>query len=340
MQAHRPASAPCLVTGGAGFIGSHVAEALLARGTEVRVLDDLSGGRASHLPLHDPNLELRVGDVLDYATVAQAMAGVRRCVHLAARPVRTARDPYEAALSNILGFVNVLQAANAHRLERVVYASSAEVYGEGGDAPLAEDQESRPLGPAAMEKLVAEAYAALYRAQGGPEALGLRYFNVYGPRQRHGVVMQLVERVGRWRPAVLHGDGRQTRDFIHVEDAARLTLAALDGTASGTCNVGTGQGTPLRELARLVGLAFDRQPLLHFTAPRRDEAARSRADTRRMHEVLGALPVRSLRAGLAALASDWAARERLRPRPIEAAARTAPSALVRIAPHHGRRLHS
>jgi UDP-glucose 4-epimerase len=323
---------PCLVTGGAGFIGSHVVEALLERGAEVRVLDDLSGGRAANLPLHDPNLELRAGDVLDCATVASAFAGMRSCVHLAAQTVRGARDPHEVALANVVGFVNVLQAAHAHGVARVVYASSAAVYGEAGDGPLAEDRAPAPRGPAAMEKLIMEAYAALYHAQAGTRVLGLRYFNVYGPRQRDGVVARLIERIGRWRPAVLHGDGHQTRDFVHVEDAARLTLAALASPATGVCNVGTGQDMSLREVAQLVGFAFDRRPLLHFSAARRDDLARSRADVTRMHALLGG-PARGLRAGLAPLVSDWAARERLRSLPAPVAPGTVAPALARGALH-------
>jgi UDP-glucose 4-epimerase len=166
-QAFRPehASRPTLVVGGAGFIGAQVVEALLARGCEVRVLDDLSGGRATALPLHDPSLELRIGDMLDPESVAEAMEGMRWCVHLAAMPARAGQDAYEVALSNILGFINVLDGAQQHRVDRLVYASSAAIYGDAGDRPLAEDHAPRPLGPQGMEKLVMEGYAELYARQ-------------------------------------------------------------------------------------------------------------------------------------------------------------------------------
>jgi UDP-glucose 4-epimerase len=305
-----------LVTGGAGFIGSHVVESLLRRGTEVRVLDDLSTGRASHVPVHDPNLELRTGDVLDPGIVATAMRGVRACVHLAAQPrPRAGADPYEATLSNILGFLNVLEAARQARVQRVVYASSAAVYGDA-QAPFSEATPPRPVTPQGIEKLVVEGYAELYRRRYGMKALGLRYFSVYGPRQPErapgaGAIARFLERLEGRRPALVRGDGWQTRDYIHVDDAAQATVAALDSTCTGVCNVATGRATAVRELVRQIGYALDLQPLTHFVPARPGEVAACWADTRRLREDLGFIATRSLQAGLAALASDRAARERV-----------------------------
>lgn len=301
---------PTLVVGGAGFIGSHVVEALLAAGGEVRVLDDLSGGRASNLPLHDPNLELRVGDMLDAPTVSAAMDGMARVVHLAAQRPRSGRDPYEAELANVLGFVNVLDAAQLRGIQRVVFASSAEVYGQGEDAPRDEEGPTAPVTAEGQARLVSEAYADFYCRESGVSALGLRYFNVYGPRQDRGVIAALVERIGHRRPALLFGDGQQTRDFIHVEDAARLTVAALDETHTGVCNAGSGERTSLRELTRLIGVAFDCHPLMHFAAARLDEIRYSQASTGRRQAWLPDPEPRGLLGGLADLVAGWEARER------------------------------
>jgi UDP-glucose 4-epimerase len=316
---------PTLIVGGAGFIGTQVVEALLARGCAVRVLDDLSSGRATTLPLHDPGLELRIGDMHDAGTVGQAMEGMRWCVHLAAAPapLRTLQDPYETALSNILGFINVLEAARQHRVERLVYASSAAVYGDAPDQPLAEDVAPRPVAPAGMEKLVVEGYAELYARQYGLHALGLRYFNVYGLRDdaasaRAGVLPHFVERISDRRPAVIHGDGAQTRDFIHVEDAALATAAALASDYCGLCNVASGERTELRDLAQRVGQALDCQPLVHHAAARAGEIAHSWADTHRLRQQVGFAEARRLKAGLTELAADWEARRRLRERIVPA----------------------
>jgi UDP-glucose 4-epimerase len=314
-----------LIVGGAGFIGSHIAEALLARGGEVRVLDDLSVGRTSSLLLHDPNLELRAGDMLDYAAVHDAMAGMHACVHVAARPLRGSSNPYEAALSNILGFINVLEAARAHRIGRLVYASSAAVYGTAGDRPLSEDTTPAPVTPDGLEKLVAEGYAAMYGRQYRLPALGLRYFNVYGPCQEGdapgaGVIPVLLERLAQRRPAVLHGDGRQVRDFVHVEDAAAATVAALNAEVCGVCNVATGVPTDLRQLVQLLGAALDLRPLSHFTPARPLPVTYSCGSTRLQRELLGFTPQHPLQAALEALASDWTARQRLRARAAPRAA--------------------
>lgn len=299
---------PTLVIGGAGFIGSHVVDALLAAGGEVRVLDDLSVGRTDRLPLQDPNLELRIGDVMDPATVAQAMDGTARVLHLASQPPRANRDPYEAELANVLGFVNVLDAALLRGVSRVVYASSAAVYGQGEDAARREEDAAAPVSAEGQARLVMEAYADFYAREHGLSTLGLRYFNVFGPRQHRGIVPALIERIGHRRPALLYGDGQQTRDFIHVEDAARLTLAALDATATGTCNVGTGERTSLRELVRLIGIAFDCRPMTHFAPARLDDIRYSQADVARQRECLPGPSPRGLLGALAELVGSWETR--------------------------------
>jgi UDP-glucose 4-epimerase len=307
-------SGPVLVTGGAGFIGSHVVEALLERGNEVRVLDDLSTGHAEHLPLHDPNLELQVGDVTDRDAMLAALRGVRACIHLAAQPAaaRPTVDPYDTALANVTGFINLLDAARLQRVKRVLFASGDSVYGEAPEPPFAENTARHPTGPDGMEKLLAEGYATLFASRHGLRTLALRYFSVYGPRQhtRDGIIPNFLERLDARRPVLIYGDGRQRRDFIHVEDAARATVAALDSGQCGALNVASGQPTEIRELVQLLGYALDLQPLMHFAAARPGDVAGSWADIAQLRRLTGEAPARSLRSGLAALASDRAARRR------------------------------
>ncbi|HUR41990.1 MAG TPA: NAD-dependent epimerase/dehydratase family protein [Verrucomicrobiae bacterium] len=311
--AARRIAGPILVTGGAGFIGSHVVEALLAEGREVRVLDDLSTGRQSNLPLHDPNLELVAGDITDAAIVVEAMRGASACIHLAAQPgPRAGGDSCDVAMVNLLGFINVLEAARQCHVARIAFASSAAVYGEAEGATFSETTPPRPVTPAGMEALLAEGYAELYRRQHGLRPLGLRYFPVYGPRQhvRGGIVPDLLQRLDARRPILLRGDGHQQQDFIHVEDAAHATLAALDSAECGVLNVGSGRATSLRELVSAVGFALDVKPMMHFAPAAASNVATGVADTTALRRVTGLSPARSLRSGLAMMASDRLARRR------------------------------
>lgn len=312
-SAARCNTGPILVTGGAGFIGSHVVDALLAQGREVRVLDDLSTGRQSNLPLHDPNLEWVAGNVTDAAVVVEAMRGARACIHLAAQPVPRAGGPScDVTMTNLLGFINVLEAARQCRVARIAFASSAAVYGEAEGATFSETTLPRPATSAGMEALLAEGYAELYRRQHGLRPLGLRYFPVYGPRQhvRGGIVPDLLQRLDARRPILLRGDGHQQQDFIHVEDAARSTLAALDSAECGVLNVGSGRATSLRELVTAIGFALDVRPLMHFAPAATSDAAACVADTAALARVTGLPPAQSLQGGLAMLVSDRIARRR------------------------------
>lgn len=321
-QVHKPVtSEPVLVTGGAGFIGSHVVEALLARGASVRVLDDFSTGRLDHLPLHDPNLELCTGDVVDPAAVSAAARGVQACIHLAAQPLHTrgGDDPYDTILGNIQAAISVFEAARRRRVRRVLFASSAAVYGEASGPPFSEQTVPRPLAASGMEKLVVEGYAEMYRRRYGLQTLGLRYFNVYGPRQEAqgpgaGVIPAFLRQLEARRPVRLHGDGFQTRDYIHVEDAAAATLAALNSGCQGALNIASGEGTDTRSLVALLGSTLGMQPLMQFVPALPDEPAASWANVDVLRKTAGFVPARSLRTGLAELASDYEARLRLRER--------------------------
>jgi UDP-glucose 4-epimerase len=293
-----------LVTGGCGFIGSHSVDALLRKGAQVRVLDDFSNGDLGNLPAH-PNLEVLEGDIRDRATVVHAMWGVTHVLHLAAQvSVRgsVANPGYSCAI-NVNGFLNVLDAAVLEGVQRFVYASSAAVYGNSMVAPVYESQTCAPINPYGLEKLINEQYAALYRRMHKLPCLGLRYFNVYGPRQTFdsrfsGVVSRFLAAAREGGQVEVHGDGQQSRDFVYVEDVAEVNRLALSSDAEGLCNVATGQSTAINDLiraiAKQVGTPFS--TMLH---PSREGDARfSGAHVDHLRRTLGFAPSTRLAEGL------------------------------------------
>lgn len=303
-----------LVTGGAGFIGSHSVERLLSQGAKVRVLDNLSAGRRGNLPLENPRLELIEGDIGDPDTARAAMRGVARCLHLAAQVSvqDSVRDPANSARQNILGCVNVMQAAQEAGVEKFVFASSAAVYGNPKSLPLAEDAVLEPLAPYGLEKLVDEQYAALFRSLHGLPSLGLRYFNVYGPRQDPrspyaGVISKFMDCLLAGTTPTIHGDGRQTRDFIYVKDVARTNVAALQSQKQGLCNVATGQQINLLDLLQVLRQVTESSTAARHTAGRDDDIRDSLGDTRRLQDWLGIEPEWTLSEGLRALVDNTVA---------------------------------
>lgn len=288
-----------LVTGGAGFIGSHLAEALLARGDEVVVLDDLSSGKRENLP---DGVELVEGDVREPQD--ELFAGIKPtvCYHLAAQidvRVSVARPAHDAAI-NVLGTVNMLQAALEHRTQVVFSSTGGAIYGEcNGPAP--EDAPRRPIAPYGTSKLAGEEYLSTYNRLYGTNHVSLRYGNVYGPRQdphgEAGVVAIFFNRLLAGEAPKVFGDGGQTRDYIFVGDVARATLAAT-GHDGGVYNVGTGRETSVVELLevcqRIAGTSFDAE----FEPARPGELQRNAIDPSRAVGELGWRPERSLEDGL------------------------------------------
>ncbi|MDX8406984.1 MAG: NAD-dependent epimerase/dehydratase family protein [Mariprofundaceae bacterium] len=294
-----------LVTGGAGFIGSHTVERLLKRGCSVRVLDNLSSGKRQNLPLDHAGLELMVGDTTNADDVRAAMSGMQRCLHLAAQVSvdRSIQEPAASCKQNILAFVNVLDAARHQGLGRVVYASSAAVYGNPQSLPIDETATLAPISPYGLEKQVNEQYARLFAQLYGLSCFGVRYFNVYGPRQdpaSHyaGVISIFVARMQQGKPVTIFGDGSQSRDFIYVGDVARANEAALFSDADGVCNVATGSSITLLDLVRQLEV-FAGSSDVHFAAARSGDIRESAASVERMTELLGkragTLPEQGLR---------------------------------------------
>ena len=297
-----------LVTGGAGFIGSHLVESLLAAGHAARVLDDLSTGRRENLP---PTAELILGDVADPATAAAAMAGIDGCFHLAAiaSVARAAEDWPGTHRVNLGGTVAVLDAARARRVP-VVFASSAAVYGDCADRPLTEAAPTHPLSAYGADKLGSELHAAVATGVFGVPTVGLRFFNVFGPRQDpaspySGVISVFAGRLRAGAPLVLHGDGEQTRDFVFVADVVAALLAAMawrGGTAA-VFNVCSGRATSIRELAATLAAIAGVPPRLTEGSPRPGDIRHSLGSPEASRAALGLGPPTPLAEGLAAV---WA----------------------------------
>jgi UDP-glucose 4-epimerase len=298
----------CLVTGGAGFIGSNLVDALLARGDEVTVVDDVSTGRRENLALaRTAGARLVETDVRDRAALAEAFdaAGPEVVFHLAAQidVRRSTADPAFDAAVNVGGTINVLDAAQAVGARRVVNTSSGgAIYGESRVIPAPEDHPIAPEAPYGQSKWAAEGYCELYGRLHGLSTASLRYGNVYGPRQdplgEAGVIAIFCNLVREGGTATIFGDGLQTRDYVYVGDVVAANLAAADVEATGPFNVGTGIETSVLDLVQALGaLAGAALPAEH--APERPgEVKRSVIDAARAREALGWEPGVGLSEGL------------------------------------------
>lgn len=298
-----------LVTGGAGFIGSHLVEALLAAGHAVTVIDNLRSGRRENLPAHDA-LTFREMDLFDLAD--DRIEPFDGLVHLAALP--SVDDSWKHALEahqqNLTSTLQMLELARAWRIPRVIYMSSAAVYGEPQATPIKESNSTQPLSPYGLQKLTSEHYGRLMAEQHGLTFVALRAFNVYGPRQvptspYSGVISKFADALRADGPVRIFGDGGQTRDFVHVSDIARGLTLALE--ASGlppftVCNLGTGRAMTIRELFEMMRAHFPGWKGEVETAPAPPGDIRhSLADIATAQKLLGYEPRCALETGLAEL---------------------------------------
>jgi UDP-glucose 4-epimerase len=290
----------CLVTGGAGFIGSHLVEALLASGRPVRVLDNFSTGLRSNLAGFRPAPEVIEGDLADAHAVARAMAGVRVTFHLGALASvqRSVENPLATHQACATGTLNVLDAARRAGVRRVVYAASSSAYGglSNADGQI-EDAPMNPLSPYAAAKLTGELYCQAFAATYGLETVALRFFNIFGPRQRadspySGVIALFIAAMSAGRPPSVHGDGLQSRDFTYVANAVQALRKASEapGASGKVYNVGTGRSITILELIaglnRLLGTNLTPQ----HAPPRAGDVRFSRADISRARHDLGYEP--------------------------------------------------
>ncbi len=293
-----------LVTGGAGFIGSHVVDRYVAAGHRVVVVDDLSTGRRDLL---NPAATFHRLDIRDPA-IADVFAAERPEVlnhHAAQIDVRrSVEDPAHDAAVNVVGSLNLLGCARRFGVRTVVYASSGgAVYGDTPVLPTPEEHPTRPASPYGVSKLTVEYYLACWEALYGVRWVALRYANVYGPRQNPmgeaGVIAIFAHRLRRGEPVTIHGDGLQTRDYVYVDDVAAANVAALErGEASGPINIGTGRRTTVVELYRILRGELGGAEAPHHGPPKAGEQRDSALDAARARERLGWTPRVGLEEGL------------------------------------------
>ncbi len=300
-----------LVTGGAGFIGSHLCDALLARGDAVRVLDDLSTGKRENLPA---GVELIVGDIADAALMNRAVAGVDGCFHLAAiaSVARGVTEWLATHRANLTGTITLFDAIRQQGMQvPVVYASSAAVYGDVAAMPITEKTERRPLSAYGADKYACELHARVASHVHGIPTVGLRFFNIYGPRQDpsspySGVISIFCERLLRGEALTVFGDGEQTRDFVFVSDVVTALLAAMQQRLpdAPVFNVCTGRPTSVLDLARTVAELAGTTLQVHHSPPRTGEIRHSLGAPEQARTALGLDEPVALRRGLAATL-DW-----------------------------------
>lgn len=297
-----------LVTGGAGFIGSHLVDALVARGDQVRVLDDFSTGKSAYLAAVASRIELARGDVGDAATVRRAMDGVTHVLHLAAMRAiqRSIENPALCHRINVDGTLHVLIAARDAKVRRVVLASSCAVYGDAAVLPTDEEQPAHPGSPYAVSKLAAEWYLRMFRSLYGLDTVCLRYFNVFGPRMdaSSGYAMAVPRFSAcllRDEPPPVYGDGKQSRDFIYIDNIVRGTLQAMDADAvdPGVFNLAGGRDYSVLEIIGMLNAILHKQIAPKHLPPMAGEARRVVADIRRAQRALGFAPAVSVEDGLA-----------------------------------------
>jgi UDP-glucose 4-epimerase len=276
-----------LVTGGAGFIGSHLVDLLLISGHQVRVLDNLSTGDLGNLSLNQPHLSFIQGDIRDPAAIATAVEGIDAIVHLAAvaSVQASVADPQGTHQVNLVGTLNLLEAARRTGIKRFVFASSAAVYGDVKTLPVAEDIPLAPLTPYAADKLSSEYYLDFYRRQHDLDPVIFRFFNIFGPRQDpsspySGVISIFLEHIFSGRSLNVYGDGCQSRDFVYVTDLVSLLRRAVEQEkiSSRTMNVGNGKGTNLNQLIEYLQQISGKELTVNYLPPRLGDIRHSLAD--------------------------------------------------------------
>lgn len=303
-----------LVTGGAGFIGSNIVRLLVEEGHEVTVLDNLSSGFRCNLDAF-PQVPLTEGDVRNAKDVRDAMAGAEVVFHLAASVgnTRSIEHPLDDSEINVIGTLQVLEAARTARVRKVVFSSSAGIFGELITLPIAEDHPVEPDSPYGASKLAAEKLCLAYGKMYDLDAICLRYFNVYGPNQRYdaygNVIPIFAHRMLHGMPLVVFGDGEQTRDFVNVRDVAMANYqAALSNGVSGAFNIASGTRITINRLARMMCEASGIEAMIRHDAPRKGDVRHSLADVSAARDAFGYDPEVGMAEGLAEY-MEWAGQE-------------------------------
>jgi len=305
-----------LVTGGAGFIGSHIVDKLLKEGYEVTVIDNLSTGKSENLSRYQSNKEFHFiqGDIRNFNLIKEAVKGVDAVFHEAAvvSVPLSVEDPIGTNDVNVGGTLNILKACLNSKVKRFIYGSSTAIYGDTEKLPIKEESIPQPISPYGVSKLAAESYAnAFYRVY-GLETVCLRYFNVYGPRQAYnpysGVITIFINRLLSNQSPIIHGDGEQTRDFTNVQDVAEANMLALERKIAigQVFNIATGVATTINQLAKLLQEVMGKTELkvVHMN-PRPGDIRHNYADISKARKILGYEPKISLKDGLTQLVRWW-----------------------------------
>src|ERR1041385_1064164 len=310
-----PLSGIALVTGGAGFIGSHIASALIAEGARIRILDDLSTGHRENLDEIGGGIDFIQGSVADEELLNKALEGVELVFHEAAIPSvpRSVEEPRQTHIASVDGTFSLLVAARDQKVRRIVYAASSSAYGDQPTLPKSEQMLPDPLSPYAVAKLVGEYYCQVFTRVYGLETVSLRYFNVFGPRQDpgsqySGVVSRFISALWSDEQPVIFGDGEQSRDFTYIDNvvAANLKAATTTKGVGNVINVATGERITLNQLlSELKDLIGKPQVVVDYREPRVGDVRHSLADTTRARELLGYEPTVGLREGLRRTIDWW-----------------------------------
>jgi len=304
------------VTGGAGFIGSHLVDRLLKDGFNITVLDDLSTGKLDNLASHKDkeNFHFIRGDIRDSDLVKRALKDVDAVFHAAAlvSVSRSVEDPILTNEVNVTGTLNLLKACLDSNIKRFIFSSSTAIYGDTKTLPISEDIVPQPISPYAVSKLAAENYTQVFYEVYGLETVCLRYFNVYGPRQEYGpysgVITIFINRLKHGEPPIVYGDGEQTRDFVEVQDVVEANMLALRkrDAVGQIFNIATGLPTTVNRLAELLQEIVGRTELKPVHAkPRLGDIRYNHADIGKARKILGYEPKVSLKAGLTRLVEWW-----------------------------------
>lgn len=298
-----------LVTGGAGFIGSNLTEALLKRGHFVRVLDDFSTGKKENLIFVTPyaSLEIIEGDIRDLTTCQQAIQGMEFVFHQAALPSvqRSVEDPETSNAVNVGGTLNILLAAKEEKVKRIIYASSSSVYGDTPTLPKHEEMSPNPLSPYALQKYIGEQYCRLFNQLYGLDTISLRYFNIFGPKQDpnsiySAVIPKFIDALLHGRPPTIFGDGEQSRDFTYIENVVQANLLAMSAEHlhGEAINIACGERTSLNQLLSVLKKILGSKLSPVFEEPRQGDVRHSLADIRKGKEILSYEPNVGIEIGL------------------------------------------
>lgn len=298
-----------LVTGGAGFIGSHLVDALVARGVAVTVLDDLSTGKHENIAHHTNGVTFIEGSITDHDIVMRAAEGVDTIFHLAAvaSVQKSIEHPLETHETNTTGTLAIFEAARKLSINKVVYASSSAVYGDLPDMPKTESSQCCPKTPYGLHKMIGEAYAKLYYELHGVKSVGSRFFNVYGSRQDasspySGVISLFAKLLNDGKQPNIYGDGTATRDFVHVSDVVEANLLAAESDVDfDVFNIATGKEIAINELLQTMNKALGTDIAPVYQPERAGDIKRSVADISKAQKVLGWSPKTALQEGISEL---------------------------------------